>query len=192
MTTVSVGPGLQFTQFQVLPEGIVQYFGKSGERGLTMKGIRLWLNHWWGQGSAASSNTMPPAYLGIVKVTSSDTGISAQNMDMFAQPATPSAVASWTDAPQGRRDYLWRGCVFPRVGALISGVNFNTVAPSISANTFYYDGLNVTQPYQPQVEVRTKRRMRPGDQLEMFIQMAEVMPTGMTFYLQYALAVWAE
>lgn len=190
--TFGIGPAAQFAQVTLLPSAIPIWKGRSSDRGLTTKGIRMWLYCEWTMAAGGATAQMPPVTFSIWKTTVPDTGVPVENVNAFANPVLPSGVATWSSDPgEGTRDFLWTGRVFPSAPALVSGLSNTPVEFFALTATGRYTPLqHITHPFSPQVEVRTKRTMKPGDILLFTLQSDSIMPPSMSFFVNYAWRVW--
>lgn len=179
-----------WTSHILLPASRVNWLcGTSTFRsGLTVTGILLWLDFWWENDSTTTSQALPDVDMGIMTTVADETlATSELHYDPYVQPEPPSLTTDWNSFPSDGLDpFLWthhikgispcnsiiRKTTNDWSNANRGAVNQDTVisfAADGSANLVCRKHY-VTQEWQPDVVVKTKRRLKSNQGLGIFMR----------------------
>lgn len=170
----------------LLPEGRVKWLCDTRKMDhITTSAILLWVDAlaYLADDSAGgpSHNTIPPFEFYIIKSTLDEQGNAAQDFLPFQSPQVPSLVTDWTsggESSDGLDPYLWTHVLSPFVagttatsldylGTGVAGAsNAQAIIASVnqSGASIQYD-RNVRMSWQPDVVIKTKRRLLRNEYL---------------------------
>lgn len=169
----------------ILPPARVSFMLSQRGRGnsLVFAGAHLWLDFFWS--STGSVELMPDVDFGVIKTTIADPVSFAPDLSLvdaqWDQPSTPATLTSWDeDDDSGVDSWLWqhhiRGTSPPNfhvqadgagAGSLFNqqnGLTGTTDAPGMMCRKFH-----VTQEWQPDVVVRSKRRLQKDEGILLYM-----------------------
>lgn len=166
----------------LLPPGRVQFLLNQQRRDrLTFAGAHLWLTFYWKSVAGSSAGNLPDADFGIFKSTIADAITNVPDItpmeSQWNQPSTPGSLTTWEDDDDdGTNPFLWqhhiKGMSPPNAcvgtfGLPSSNVGFNQTdllgAGTADSPLFACRKFSVTQEWQPDVVVRSKRRLQKGE-----------------------------
>lgn len=148
-----------------------------GRDRLGFRGCHLWLDFFWR--NVGASTNLPDVSFGVFKTVITSTGDQPDLSPMlgqWSQPSTPATLTSWEeDDDDGTNPFLWshfiRGSSPPNAWVQTSGASNNkginqyqaldagtTDNPSFECRKFH-----VTQEWQPDVIIRSRRTLQKGE-----------------------------
>jgi hypothetical protein len=163
----------------LLPAGRVQWLlEQQGRDRCQLAGILLWLDLiWFGNSVVGLSADPSPLDFYIIKSNADNANTSATFYDPFNQPAVPSAITEWNEDEEadGLDPYLWvhhqsqfvAGTYNQRnsLGTALGGNATEIILPPANSGGSVQPNVNVRQAWQPDVHIKTRRRLLRGDQL---------------------------
>lgn len=160
----------------LFPPGRTQFLlNTRGRDRLTYVASHLWLDFYW---RASSTGSFPDVDLCAFKTTISDPVAETPDLSpilgMWDQPSTPNSLSSWEDDDDdGTNSFMWshhiKGISGPNASFTSRDAGFKgNQGPNIpDADSdhvaFICRKYHVTQEWQPDVVVRSKRRCVKGD-----------------------------
>lgn len=175
----------------ILPPARVSYLLQTKGRGnfLTFAGCHLWLDFFWS--NTGGSTAFQDVDFGIIRTSIADpsthTPDLTQAVAMWEQPNTPATIASWEeDDESGLDSWLWQHHIkgSPPPNASVNVVNTGSGAGAdnvynqphfIETGTadtprFVCRKFHVTQEWQPDVVVRSKRRLQKDEGILLYMR----------------------
>lgn len=172
-----------FSYVWLLPPARAQFMMDTASRdSIVFAGCHLWLDFYWR--NVGAQTTLPDVDFGIFKTVQQGGGNSPDLNPMLGQwkqPATPAALTSWLELDDdGTEGFLWshhiKGMTPPNAVVNTNGANTvggnsqNTTNQAIGigvgtadAPSFVCRKFAVTQEWQPDVVVRSKRRLQKDE-----------------------------
>lgn len=179
------GPGGQAIAWVwVLPPARAQYLMETRNRdSITFAGAHLWLDFWWQNGSSGAL-ALPDVDFGVIKTTIADITAFTPDLSMITgqwdQPSTPATLTSWEeDDDDGTGGFLWshhiKGSSPPNAmvvtvsgGIAPENQTFTLGNGTIDTPTHMCRTFSVRQEWQPDVVIRSKRRLKKGEGILLF------------------------
>lgn len=169
----------------VIPPARAQFIMDTKQRNsLTFAGAHLWLDFYWSNKGTATG--LADVDFAMFKTTIADPTSFAPDISMadgqWDQPATPAALTSWDeDDDDGTESFMWqhhiKGMTPPN--AVVATKDFGTASGAWNGHTanqavlmpdgstdaalFVCRKFCVTQEWQPDVVIRSKRRLQKGE-----------------------------
>lgn len=170
----------------ILPPARVSFMLSQRGRGnsLVFAGCHLWLDFYWrNEGQAAS---LTDCEFGVIKTTISDPAAFTPDLSLvdaqWDQPSTPATLTSWDeDDDSGVDSWLWQhhikgtsppnALIRPEVSSGLDVYNQNNIMEQGSTDTPTYvcRKFHVTQEWQPDVVVRSKRRLQKDEGILLYM-----------------------
>lgn len=163
----------------ILPPGRVKWMCDQVIRRahVTVTGVLLWLDFYWSNTGAQTG--LPDVDMYIDTTSEDDAGNIQFVRDPFFQPQVPSAMAAWTDAASdGLDSFMWthhiKGISPPNAivdtdtstGDQAGGNQYDQIrAGTTDTPQFVCRTFSVRAEWQPDLHVKTKRRLRPNEGL---------------------------
>lgn len=176
----------------LLPPARVSFMLSQRGRGnsLVFAGCHLWLDFYWKNEAAALG--LPDVDFGVIKTTIADPTTFAPDLSLadaqWDQPSTPATLTSWDeDDDSGVDSWLWQHHIkgFSPPNAVVQTESGSTpgignqqniiAAGSVDAPVYVCRKFHVTQEWQPDVVIRSKRRLQKDEGILLYMQGA---PTG--------------
>lgn len=189
-----------------LPAGRVDWLLESG-RGrehLTVTGILLWLDFYVLNEDDQAVHPMVGAMdFAIIKGYDDGTTTTPALSGVvhpFNPPATPSNVTNWsvgaTDENDGLDPYLWTHTMNPALSSFRSWGTANGFAPILAQQVIGGQPqvandcpLAVRAGWQPDVHIKTRRRMRKRENLTFCMTAASGLGNGLQYNLNYSVRI---
>lgn len=175
-----IGGGLIADFAWLLPPARAQFLMNTKQRDrMQFSGAHLWLDFFWANNGAATG--LPDVNFGCYKTTIAQTGDLPDFSPMFAQwtqPSTPATLTSWDeDDDDGSNPFLWQHYIkglTPKNSVVSVDHNGGTFGQTSNqaaqidtgtddAQTYICRKDLVTQEWQPDVVIRSKRSIRKGE-----------------------------
>ena len=182
--------GFLIDWFWLLPPARAQFMMLSRNRDrLTYGGSQMWLDfHWRNTGTAGQLSSVS---MGVIKSSWLDPGTGNPDLSMaitqWQEPATPNSITTWdsVDDDDGTESYLWshfiQGQSPPNaIVSTLADSNTGDTAHTVNQTTGISVGsadvpvnvcrkFLVTQEWQPDVNIRVKRRLQKGEGILLFM-----------------------
>lgn len=187
----SASPNAVVSQW-LLPPARAQYLADARQKDrITFVGAHLWFDFFWKNTSGAQQQ-IPDVDWAIFKSTIADPAASTPDQSpifgQWDQPPTPAAFTSWEeDSDDGGYPFLWQHHIkgFSPPNAMVGTYSesdpeaVNNQIDRIQTGTsdfvkYVCRKFSVTQEWQPDVVIRSKRRLFKGEG----ILLAGIMPAG--------------
>lgn len=173
----------------ILPPGRVNYLCDTDRvDSLVFKGCHLWMDFYWSNQNNADEG-LPDVTMYIIASQQDAAGDPVEiNLNPWSQPSTPSTIASWENAEtDGTDSFLWchhiKGISPPNALVNTNGADAAGGGRAAASNQYIELGAGasdhpaflcrkfyVTQEFQPDVVVRTKRRLRKDQGIVLFMR----------------------
>lgn len=199
--SLSLSGAVEVAYAWLLPPARAQFLMETKQRNtITFAGCHIWLDLYWKL--TGSSTGIPDLDFSVFKTTITDpAGGTPDTSPVFGQwdqPGTPGALTSWDeDDDDGTNSFLWQHHVKgstppnavvntgggPAVTAASPAANqsLTQLGGSVDGPTYVCRKFFVTQEWQPDIVVRSKRRLQKGEGI-LFVMSNTygAMGTGMT------------
>lgn len=174
-----------------------------GRKSLTVKKILLWLQAYVVNPSTNLVEIPSSMDFSLQRINQDSAGTISPGLQApYAAPVLPSAMTSWTvggaDEEDGLNPYLWTHRWWPsyQAGTQSGSVTLATGAAATNSGAYVQENssgistpMRVTQGWQPDVVVRSSRRLVRGQGIGFFVTMNSGASTNMTYNVQYACRV---
>lgn len=159
----------------LFPPARAQFIMNTKQRdSLLYCGSHIWLDFFWK--NTGNGTGLPDCHFGVFKTVITSTGDQPDLSPMlgqWTQPSTPATITSWDeDDDDGTNPFLWQhfikgfsppNAVVRTDGSVDHNQTMNLGTGSSDNPTFMCRKFNVTQEWQPDVVIRSKRRLRKGE-----------------------------
>lgn len=187
----------------LLPPARVQFMlNTKGRSHMQYSGSHLWLDFQWH--GTATNLSLPDVDFCVYKTQIADDAAGTPDftpaLNQWDQPSTPAALTSWDeDDDDGTTSFLWqhhiKGMTPPNAAVITYSESdaqsktfnqHNVIAGSVDSQSFVCRKFFVTQEWQPDVVVRSKRRLQKSEGIVMVMSAAaSSIVTGMEVQCDY-------
>lgn len=172
----------------ILPPARVSFMLSQRGRGnsLVFAGAHLWLDFYF-RNENNGNTSMPDVDFGVIKTTIADPAAFTPDLSLvdaqWDQPSTPATLTSWDeDDDSGVDSWLWQHHIKGQSppNALINVVSTGSADVTVNQTPLMFSGttdnprylcrkFHVTQEWQPDVVVRSKRRLQKDEGILLYM-----------------------
>lgn len=191
--------GRRYNAALLLPPGRVKWFCDTVVRrpAVTVTGVLMWLDFFW-KNTSGGAQALPDIDLFVDTTSEDDAGNITYVRDAFFEPQVPANIAAWTDvASDGLDGFLWSHHIkgFSPPNAIVRTDGLPADSSTANQSTLIHTGnsdvpaymcrtFSVRAEWQPDVHIKTKRRLRPDEGLVIAMSGLDAsFPAGVSAFL---------